>query len=186
MDEATNQTQQKVPDIRANFNPATPYRSYSNDEWNIKEMWYTEELLKLQMPPIPTSADIRAYSVEIEKLLTTARIDYAFIKQNFEEYDSIMDAMEKRLFLELKTNPPVILSGLKMTVDEIKGAVIQHLQNTAFKKGLSIFSIVTVSRRRNTFMDNVVKALVEKRENIVTHITLNKQDAMGGGPIGQP
>ena len=63
------------------FDPSIPQSSYSTSEWKIKEDWYVQETGKLQFSVSPTPAEVQQFAIAIDKLLTVARIDYAFVNQ---------------------------------------------------------------------------------------------------------
>ena len=152
------------------FNPSEVRRKYTDKEWQLKEDWYTQQVNNIGIPPSPSVTDIQDIASRIDTLLTIARLDYAYVNQNFDKYNMNMKIEEKRLFVELKLNPPQQYQGLKFTVDEMKGVVSSVLRNNKWDNGqYTLYELVQNSSARNIFMETVIKALSDKKDLLITH-----------------
>ncbi len=188
MEQDQNQTQQQqvlVPNMIP-FNPKDVRKSYRSGEWSLKEDYYVQEIQKINIPQSPNPADIANTANQIETILSLARMDMAFIQPNYESYDRCLKIEEKRLFVELKINPPQNFAGLKFTVDEMKGVVTNVLKNGKWgATQLSLYDIVIESEKRYLFMCNVLQALCDKKDLLITHSSVIKAEAslnsMGSG-----
>lgn len=171
-----------MTNVNPSFDPSASKKIYTAQEWEIKENWYVQKLSSLQLPLVSNTGDIRNYIHDLDRILTTARLDLSFVKQNYETYDTILKNMEKTMFSDIKLHPPVELQSIKLTVDEAKGYVTSFIGKQEYQQtGVSLYEIVKSSNQRNIFMDGVVKNLMDKKESVITHMTLNKQDLIGGG-----
>lgn len=152
------------------FNPAEVRRAYTDKQWQAKEDWYTNQVTSIDIPSSPSVSDIQDIASRIDSLLTVARLDYAYVNQNYDRYNMYMKIEEKRLFVELKLNPPQQYASLKFTVDEIKGVVTSVLKNNPWNNGqYTLYELVQNSSARNIFMDGVIKCLQDKKDLLITH-----------------
>ena len=152
------------------FNPAIPNRIYSANQWITKEDWYASECASIVISDTPSPAEIQQIASKIDALLTLARIDYAYVNQTYDKYNMQLKIEEKRLFVELKINPPTKFNGLKLTVEEMKGIVTnviqtQHWETTQY----SLYQLVEMASKRNIFMEGIIKILQDKKDLLITH-----------------
>ena len=152
------------------FNPAIPNRTYSANQWITKEDWYASECASIVISDTPSPAEIQQIASKIDALLTLARIDYAYVNQTYDKYNMQLKIEEKRLFVELKINPPTKFNGLKLTVEEMKGVVTnviqtQHWETTQY----SLYQLVEMASKRNIFMEGIIKILQDKKDLLITH-----------------
>ena len=152
------------------FDPSIPQSSYSTSEWKIKEDWYVQETGKLQFSVSPTPAEVQQFAIAIDKLLTVARIDYAFVNQMYDKYNMQKKIEETRQFVLLKQQPPTQFTNMKLTVDEMKGVVATVIQQTPWGgTSLSLYDLVQLFSSRYIFMDGVIKLLQDKKDLLITH-----------------
>ena len=152
------------------FNPAIPNRIYSANQWITKEDWYASECASIVISDTPSPVEIQQIASKIDALLTLARIDYAYVNQTYDKYNMQLKIEEKRLFVELKINPPTKFNGLKLTVEEMKGVVTnviqtQHWETTQY----SLYQLVEMASKRNIFMEGIIKILQDKKDLLITH-----------------
>lgn len=153
-----------------NFNPSIPCRSYTQSQWEAKEDWYINECNSIKIPDSPTPADIQFIASRIDAILSTARIDYAFVSQKYDKYNSQLKIQEKKLFVDLKLNPPSNYAGLKLTVDEMKGVVASVLSSQSWNgTQYSLYHLVEESSARNIFMEAIIKNIQDKKDLLITH-----------------
>ena len=152
------------------FDPSVITRGYTNSQWIQKEDWYTQQLDKIKISDSPSTADIQQAAVQIDALLSIARLDYAFVNQRYDVHSMQLKIEEKRQFVELKLQPPAQFAGMKLTVDDMKGVVASvlstnHWDNTNF----TLYQLVQMSSTRNIFMEAVIKILQDKKDLLITH-----------------
>lgn len=161
-----NQTQPQ----RKTFDPSAISRSYNSSQWQMKEDWYTKQVNAIVIPPDPNPAIIQNIASQIDRMLTIARLDSAYIQQNADRYKMHLKYEEQRLFVELKMNTPQQYSSLKLTVDEMKGIVASTLKNNNWQNmQYSLLDLVSESNSRSVFMDAVLKSLNDKKDLLITH-----------------
>lgn len=152
------------------FNPAIPQRTYTNSQWTMKEDWYANACNSIQLPESPTPAQIQEAALRIDALLTTARLDYAYVSQMYDRYSMQLKIEEKRNFVDLKITPPSQYNTLKLTVDEMKGVVSSVIQKTPWAgTKYSLYELVEMSSGRNIFMEGIIRILQDKKDLLITH-----------------
>lgn len=152
------------------FDVTKPSRLYTASQWTAKEDWYADQINNLQFSVSPSPAEIQDIAIRIDALLSVARIDYAFANQTCDKYNLLLKIEEKRLFVELKMNPPQQFTGLKLTVDEMKGVVASVLNNQKWDGGTrTLYELVRVSTERYIYMEAIIKALQDKKDLLITH-----------------
>lgn len=157
------------------FDPSEIRRAYTAAQWQMKEDWYTDRVNAIQIPPDPSIMDIQDIASRIDALLTAARLDYAYVSQGFDRYSMHLKIEEKRLFVELKLNPPQGYQGLKFTVDEMKGVVASVLKKDKWNNtNYTLYQLVEESSQRNIFMDAVIRSLQDKKDLLITHSSMLK------------
>lgn len=152
------------------FNPAIPRNSYTEKEWALKEQWYVDETNKLQFSSSPTPGEVQNFAIEIDKLLTIARIDFAFVNQKYDRLSMQKKIEETRQFVLLKQQPPSNFANMKLTVDDIKGVVANVIQTTPWGgSSVSLYDLVQIYSARYIFMESVIKLLQDKKDLLITH-----------------
>lgn len=152
------------------FNPAEIRRGYTAKQWEAKEDWYTSQVNAIVIPSDPSTADIQDIASQIDRLLTIARLDFAYISQNFDRYSTNLKIEERRLFVELKLNTPQPYDKLKLTVDDMKGVVCSVIKGSKWNgTQYGLYELVESASARNIFMEAVIKTLQDKKDLLITH-----------------
>lgn len=152
------------------FDPTTIQRTYSKNQWAMKEDYYTQQCNSIIISDSPTPAEVQQCAVRIDALLSMARIDYAYTNQQYDRYTMQLKIEEKRLFVDLKLNPPTQYNTLKLTVDEMKGVVASViLGNKWAGTNFNLYELVEMSSSRNIFMEAIIKILQDKKDLLITH-----------------
>ena len=176
--ETTQQVQQQVQPQQITFDPSKVSRSYTNTQWTMKEDWYVDRVNRLVIPLSPTPADIANVANDLERLLVTARLDMSFIEQSYDKYELLYKLQEKIIYNELYNYNLGIVQGQKLTVAEREGYVASIIKNTPWDGGkMTLFELRTLSRSRYTFMEGVIKSLVDKKDLLITHSSVIKAEA---------
>ena len=152
------------------FDPTQLRRTYTNTQWQAKEDWYAKECNSIYLTESPSPAEIQQAAVRIDTLLSMARIDYAYVSQMYDRYSMQLKIEEKRMFVDLKINPPSQYNTLKLTVDEMKGVVAAVIQKTPWAgTKYSLYELVELSSGRNIFMEGIIRILQDKKDLLITH-----------------
>lgn len=152
------------------FNPAMPKRTYSATEWTMKEDYYTQQINSIQISDSPSPSEIQRAAIQIDSLLSLARIDYAYVSQMYDRYSMQLKIEEKKLFVDLKIQPPTQYNTLKLTVDEMKGVVASVINSKPWAgTSKSLYDLVIMTSSRNIFMEAVIKTLQDKKDLLITH-----------------
>lgn len=152
------------------FDPSKISRSYTQKQWQLKEDWYTDQANAIRIGDMPSPAEIQSIAAQIDALLSMARIDYAYVAQNYDRYSMQLKIEERRLFVDLKLKPPTQYAGLKLTVDEMKGVVASTILNNNWPGSkYSLYKLVEEASSRNIFMEAVIKTLQDKKDLLITH-----------------
>lgn len=152
------------------FDPSKINRSYTQKQWQLKEDWYTDQVNNIRIGDMPSPSEIQSIAAQIDALLSMARIDYAYVAQNYDRYSMQLKIEERRLFVDLKLQPPVKYAGLKLTVDEMKGVVSSTILNNNWPGSkYSLYKLVEEASSRNIFMEAVIKTLQDKKDLLITH-----------------
>lgn len=159
-----------VANTQQPFDPSKLQRTYTNSQWIMKEDWYANECNSIIISDCPSPAEIQQAALKIDALLSVARIDFAYVSQMFDRYSMQLKIEEKRLFVDLKLQPPAQYSSMKLTVDEMKGVVASVIQkgnwnNTQY----SLYQLVEMSSSRHIFMEGIIKILQDKKDLLITH-----------------
>lgn len=164
-----------TPPNKKPFDPSEIRRAYTSTQWQMKEDWYTKSVNAIQIPPDPSIMDIQDIASRIDNLLTIARLDYAYISQAFDRYSMQLKIEEKRMFVDLKLNPPQGYQNLKLTVDDMKGVVAAVLKKDKWNNtNYTLYQLVEESSQRNIFMDAVIRSLQDKKDLLITHSSMLK------------
>ena len=152
------------------FDPSTIQRTYSKNQWIMKEDYYTKQCNDILISDSPTPAEVQQCAARIDALLSMARIDYAYTTQQYDRYSMQLKIEEKRLFVDLKLNPPTQYNTLKLTVDEMKGVVASVVLNNKWANtNFNLYELVEMSSSRNIFMEAIIKILQDKKDLLITH-----------------
>lgn len=170
-----NNTTNPTPPNKKPFDPSIPNRAYTISQWKAKEDWYTQQVNSIFISPAPSVSDVQDTASRIDALLTVARLDYAYINQNFDRFSMLLKIEEKKLFVDLKLQPPQHYSSLKLTVDEMKGVVTSVINSKKWDNtNHTLYELVQESSARNIFMEGVIKALQDKKDLLITHSSMMK------------
>lgn len=162
--------QQPVLQQQVVFDPSQIRRAYNDAQWMAKEDWYTQQCNAIQLTDSPSPAEVQSAALQIDTLLSVARIDYAYVAQMYDRYSMQLKIEEKRLFVDLKIQPPSQYNTLKLTVDEMKGVVASVIQKQPWAgTKYSLYELVEKSSSRNIFMEAIIKILQDKKDLLITH-----------------
>ena len=164
------QVNANIASCQKSFDPSTIQRTYSKNQWLMKEDYYTKQCNDILISDSPTPAEVQQCAARIDALLSMARIDYAYTTQQYDRYSMQLKIEEKRLFVDLKLNPPTQYNTLKLTVDEMKGVVASVILNNKWANtNFNLYELVEMSSSRNIFMEAIIKVLQDKKDLLITH-----------------
>lgn len=164
------------PQTAQQFDPSVVRRAYNNVQWQLKEDWYVQECNGIIIPDSPLPAEVQRCAALIDRLLSIARLDYSFIRQQFDTYSMQLKIEEKRLFIDLKITPPTqYAANTKFTVDEMKGVVASVINTQQWgNTNHTLYKLVEIYNARNIFMEGVIKLLQDKKDLLITHNAMLK------------
>ena len=170
------------------FNPAMPCRTYTPAQWVMKEDWYANQCNNIRISDAPTTAEVQNAAVQIDALLSVARIDYAYVSQMYYKYSMQLKIEEKRLFVDLKLKPPTQYSSMKLTVDEMKGVVASVINTQPWNGSThNLYDLVMMSSARHIFMEGIIKVLQDKKDLLITHSGILKiENSLSGMQSNAP
>lgn len=144
-------------------------KSYTIQEWERREDYYTKACARIVIPEDPTSKDIMRIESEIDKLLTEALFDLANIKRKTLDYKMKMQLAEKEAFVLVKNGQVGNIDpSKKLTENEVKGVVVTYLKSAPFNgTSADIYTIYQNTEYRFAFIESVVKILSEKKSALV-------------------
>lgn len=170
------------------FDPSKLSRTYTNSQWIAKEDWYANRCNAITLNESPSPAEVQQAALQIDSLLSMARIDYAYVHQMYDRYNMQLKIEEKRLFIDLKITPPAQYSATKLTVDDMKGVVVSVIKNTPWANTkYSLYELVEMSNSRNIFMEGIIKILQDKKDLLITHSGMLKlENSLNGMQSNMP
>jgi len=162
------QTQSAAPNATPEGNLKLLYaykKDYTDAEWDQRENIYIEEANKIILNSsnlMPN--DIYEAANQIMALLFPLHIDNVYAQQNIIRYDGIMKVEKEKLFNAIKQS-----AQTKLTVDEVKSAIADQMDNTIMDQNMTIFELSRRYNKRKIFTDGLIKSLQEKKELLVTY-----------------
>ena len=173
-----NTNMQQMQASQQQFYPEKVYRTYTNSNWVVKEDWYINQVNSISIPLSPTPADIANVANNLERVLTTARLDMSFIEQAYDKYELLYKLQEKIIYNDLVNYNIGVAQGQKLTVPEREGYVAKIMQTNQWDGGqYSLFDLRSLCRSRYTFMQGTIKALSDKKDLLITHSSVIKTEA---------
>lgn len=152
-------------------------QSYSNEEWEKREAWYVKMNQEIIMPVDGNPQDVQRYANQLERVLSIARCDYAYVKQNEYKFDLYYKTMKEAMTTKLEEEG-IVKPGTKLTVDDKKSYVAAYLMTKPFESyGLPLIKLLEVTKQREIFMDAMVKALTDKKDLLISHTSAIKTEA---------
>jgi hypothetical protein len=153
---------------------------YSVSEWALREQYYIDEVKTIDIPADPTTGDIKRITSEIDSILSEALTDFAYIRRNFEKYDTLMKLATTEAFSTVKSSIP---TTQKPTEAEVKSQVVTYLKKTPLQgMKLPIYDLVMNYEERHIFMQEIIRILEGKKGALVTDNAMLKiENNMGGG-----
>jgi hypothetical protein len=163
-------------------NMANVKLAYTNAEWAQREQYYIDQINKIDIPADPTTGDIKRITSEIDSILSEALLDFAYIRRNFEKYETLMKLATTEAFSTVKSSIP---TTQKPTESEVKSHVVTYLKNNPLP-GMkhSIYDLVMGYEERHIFMQEMIKILEGKKAALVTDNAMLKIESNISG--GQP
>jgi len=164
------------------FYPERVQRSYTVAQWKLKEDWYVKEIQNINIPMAPNPSDIANTAILIEKILSTARLDMAFVKQAYDKFSMCLKIEEKRMYLDLTLTSATQYPGVKFTVADKEGLVVKTVEGKKWDNtSYNLYDLVKDTSSRYTFMDGVIKALCDKKDLLITHSSVMKAEVSLNG-----
>lgn len=152
------------------FDPSRAQRSYNNPQWTIKEDWYNQQLQAIHLPVAPSTADVQQMALQLDALVSVARIDQAFMTQSANQYEFLMKEQEQESYMTVQNLQLAQDPNAKLTVDTIKSLVKKHMNTTLWQNtGLTLYQLYMMTNSRKVFMDAVIRIIEDKKDLLITH-----------------
>ena len=146
---------------------------YTHEEWKQKEQYYIDALMNMVIPKQPTSKEIMEYTTQLDQLYTEAGFDYANVSRALEIVNIDLKNAEAELFASIKKQQ--LSAGVKITENDVKGLVKTHIGTHKLKGYQSdLYSVIKYYIDKNTFMQQVVKTISEKKNSLITDTAMLK------------
>lgn len=139
--------------------------TYTNKEWEDKENEYLLKINSIVIPLKPTPIEVMGIVSRLDNLYTEASFDYSNFKRKLELANIDLRNAEIEYFSILKHQQQNL--GYKVTENDIKGLVKSYISNNIINGYSSdLYTLVKYYIFRTTFMDQVLKSILEKKQSI--------------------
>ena len=139
--------------------------TYTNKEWEDKENEYILKINSIVIPLKPTPIEVMGIVSRLDNLHTEASFDYSNFKRKLELANMDLKNAEIEYFSIIKHQQQNL--GYKVTESDIKGLVKSYISNNIINGYSSdLYTLVKYYIFRTTFMDQVLKSILEKKESI--------------------
>jgi hypothetical protein len=139
--------------------------TYTNKEWEDKENEYLLKINSIVIPLKPTPIEVMGIVSRLDNLHTEASFDYSNFKRKLELANMDLRNAEIEYFSIIKHQQQNL--GYKVTENDIKGLVKSYISNNIINGYSSdLYTLVKYYIFRTTFMDQVLKSILEKKQSI--------------------
>lgn len=139
--------------------------TYTNKEWEDKENEYLLKINSIVIPLKPTPIEVMGIVSRLDNLYTEASFDYSNFKRKLELANMDLRNAEIEYFSIIKHQQQNL--GYKVTENDIKGLVKSYISNNIINGYSSdLYTLVKYYIFRTTFMDQVLKSILEKKQSI--------------------
>lgn len=139
--------------------------TYTNKEWEDKENEYLLKINSIVIPLKPTPIEVMGIVSRLDNIYTEASFDYSNFKRKLELANMDLRNAEIEYFSILKHQQQNL--GYKVTENDIKGLVKSYISNNIINGYSSdLYTLVKYYIFRTTFMDQVLKSILEKKQSI--------------------
>lgn len=157
-------------------------KEYSLKEWEEREDYYTQTLLALNIPALPDTKEIMDLTSKLDAIYTEAAFEYAQVKRKEEMVSMDLKNAEAEMFSTIKQQQ--LTAGSKVTENDVKGLVKTYISThpiAGYKSDL--YSLTKFYMHRTTFMEQVIKAISEKKQSIIACTAMLKiENSFSGTP----
>ncbi|WP_238918171.1 hypothetical protein [Clostridium sp. YIM B02555] len=139
--------------------------TYTNKEWEDKENEYLLKINSIVIPLKATPIEVMGIVSRLDNLHTEASFDYSNFKRKLELANMDLRNAEIEYFSIIKHQQQNL--GYKVTENDIKGLVKSYISNNIINGYSSdLYTLVKYYIFRTTFMDQVLKSILEKKQSI--------------------
>lgn len=141
---------------------------YTEQQWQDRELHYTEALVNLVIPTQQDLNVIATFNANLDRIQTEALMEIALIERQYEKFNNLIKNAEKEIYIILKRNELQKDSKVKLTVADIDGLVVNHIKNNKVDGYLNLYLIREKIFNRLSFMKRVVEILKDKQQALIT------------------
>ena len=157
-------------------------KEYSLNEWEAREDYYAQTIMGLVIPALPNTKEIMELTSKLDCIYTEAAFEYAQIKRKEEMVSMDLKNAAAEMFSTIKQQQ--LTAGTKVTEADIKGLVKTYISThpmPGYKSDL--YSLLKFYMHRSTFMEQVIKAISEKKQSIIACTAMLKiENSFSGTP----
>lgn len=143
--------------------------TYTNKEWEEKEKEYITKINSIILQLNPTPTEVMELISNLDAIYTEASFDYSNFRRKLELANMDLKNAETEYFSIIKQQQQN--SGAKITENDIKGLVKTYISSNIINGySADLYTLVKYYIFRTTFMEQVLKSILEKKQsiNIVT------------------
>lgn len=139
--------------------------TYTNKEWEEKEKEYITKINSIILPLNPTRIEVMEIISRLDTIYTEASFDYSNFKRKLELSSMDLKNAETEYFSIIKQQQQS--SGAKITENDVKGLVKTYISNNTINGySADLYTLVKYYIFRTTFMEQVLKSILEKKQSI--------------------
>lgn len=141
-------------------------KDYTLTEWDLREDYYTQSLLTLNIPSQPDSKQVMDITSKLDALYTEASFDFAHIKRKQELVENDLKNSEAELFSTIKQQQ--LTANAKITENDVKGLVKTYIATNQIKGYTAdLYTLSKYYIRRSIFIERVIKIISEKKQALI-------------------
>lgn len=166
---AQNQAQPQTQGKVKMFDPSKVASGYTNAEWQIKEDWYSTQLGEIVIPPQPSIAEFQNLISALDRVSTTARLDYANVERNYNNYELLRKIEEREEYIAVQNAQNLTVGNKnKLTIDDINSLVTMNINHKKWNGGqYSLYELVSMASKRMSFMKGVIESIKDKSGSLI-------------------
>lgn len=148
-------------------------KEYTALEWEQREKYYMDAIMALTIPAQPDTKEVMELTSKLDAIYTEAAFEYAQIKRKTDIITLDLKNAEAESFSILKQQQ--LTAGAKITENDVKGLVKSYIAKNPVKGYKSdLYSLTKFYMIRNTFMEQVIKTISEKKQSIIATTAMLK------------
>ena len=143
--------------------------SYTDDEWKQRFEEYYKECEKISLNPSSFNAsDVAVYAGCIDKLIASARFDYANMTKYHNDYENLLKLYKELEYSNQKSDDEK--TGTKRNIDDTKAlATLRVKKNTSFENGRDLITLENEYAGRMLQAKSILDTLSDKKDLLIIY-----------------